>query len=449
MDGTWSKEFPLETKKEGDPDWKADFEKMQVDVKSALSDLMNAVEKKNEVTVKNLTEHLTKYTSLAEKWEAEQKAAEKSRKELEEKAEGAEKRVKDLELKIATGGFGHNGGPAFFDDGKPNPDCPERSSPEYKAFFDGLFARNVDKVAPETKALLRTDQDVAGGYLIPPIMDGFIRKKVVELSPTRAFATVRTMTSKSMTVPKRLALLDSSYEGEAEEDSQDASKYGEDTVTAFRHSVTVPITLDQLIMSPFNMEQEISSDVGQSFAKKEGKLHLVGTGRKMPEGILVNPEVLAGKRMTVSANIVNFDDIANLIGGMKVGYNPCLFFNRLTFAQLIQLKDTMGRPIWTPVAGDKPATIWDQPYTSTFIDMDSMVTATYSSGTLTANATAGSIPIMYADLAQGYEIFDLMGMTVIRDDVTGKRKAIIEYTFRRYNTAKVLMAEAIKVLKVS
>jgi HK97 family phage major capsid protein len=433
---------------EASPDMPAELKKMHADINSALDQLGKAVDAKNSDTVRRLTDHITKYSDEAEKWTNEKKAFAEKAAAAEKKAEEAERRVKDLEQKVAIGGIGHNGGPNL-DDGSPNPNAPERLAPEYKAFFDFVRAKNVDMVAPETKALLRTDQDVAGGYLVPPVTDSVIRKKVVEMSPVRAFATSRTMTTKTMNIPKRTALLDSSYEGEGESDTQDASKYGDESVTAWRHQVTVPITLDQLLMSPFNMEGEISSDVGQSFAKKEGKLFLTGSGKKMPEGITVNPDVLAGKVVSGATGIITFDDIATLIGKMKSGYNPMLYFNRLTFSILIQLKDSYGRPLWQPVAGDQPATIWDNPYSKSFIDMDSMIPPTYTSGALTANATSGTIPIMFADLRQGYEIFDLMGMSVVRDDVTRKRNAIIEYTFRRYNTARVLMPEAIKLLKVA
>ena len=423
---------PLEFKDAGNaPEMPPEMKKMQTDINSALDQLMKSVDSKNNDTIKNLTDHIGKYNEFAEKFAADKKAFNDAIKSAEKKAEDAEKRVKDLETTIGTKGIGHNGVPEM-----------DREEPEYKGFFEWFQAskENVPAVVAEQKSLLRTDVNERGGYLIPPVMDGQIRKKVVELSPVRAFATQRTMTGKSMSVAIRKALLDSYYEGEAEAAPEDNSKYGEETVTAYRHSVVVRVTLDQLIMSPFNMEAEVSSDVGQSFAKKEGKMFLTGTGSKQPQGVLIHPEVQ--KVVTKTTALLTFDDIANLLGALKVGYNPMLFFNRFTFSQLIQLKDGYDRPLWTPVAGDKPATIWDQPYTSSFIDMDSLAAG---DGT---NGTSNSIPMMYADLSEGYEIFDLMGMSVIRDDVTQADKAIIKYTFRRYNTGKVLMPEAIKLLKV-
>lgn len=62
--------------------------------------------------------------------------------------------------------------------------------------------------------------------------------------------------------------------------------------------------------------------------------------------------------------------------------------------------------------------------------------------------TSNTKPIIFGDLMRGYEIFDLAGMVVIRDDYTQKKKAIVEWTFHRYLTGQVILPEAIKILKI-
>lgn len=429
-----------------------ELKKWADDAKAAIYQLTSEQKTLSADTKKSLTDFLAKYNDVNEKFAADKKANADALAAVEKKAVEAETRVKDLEQKIAQG-IGHSGGPALDDSGAPNPNAIERTKPEYKTFMALLAAGKGSEASAaaayaasmERKdgSMLRTDSLTAGGYLVPPVTDSVIRKKVIELSPVRAFATQRSLPSKTMSIPTQKALLDSFFEGEAEEAQESESQYGEETVTAWRHAVRVRMTYDQLIMSPFNMEMEISSDVGKSFAKKEGWMFLKGDGSKKPAGCLVDNRVTGGAAVSKTAATITFDDMANLIGSMKNGYNPVLFFGRGTFAQLIQLKDSQNRPLWTPVAGDKPATIWDQPYTSTFIDMDQMAT-----GSGTTNAVSNSIPIMYADLAAGYEIFDVQGMSVIRDDITQAARSIIIYNFRRYLTAKTIMPEAIKLLKV-
>lgn len=419
-----------EIKSEGDVvDMPVELKKMQTDINSALDQLGKAVDAKNSDTVRTLTNHITEYSKHAETWTQEKKAAAEKFAALEKKTEEAEKRTKDLETAIAIKGSGGGGN-------------DDRNSPLWKAFWGDTetkgegksgFFKTGDEL--EVKRLLRTDRDTEGGYLVPQSTDAMIRKKQVEISPVRAFATSRTMTGKSMSIVVRKALAEAFYEGEAEQDTEGGSQYGNETVTAWRLSHTVPITRDQIIMSPFSMENEISSDVGQTFAKKEGWAHVRGTGDKQPQGFLKHSDI--ERKLSASTGVITFDDIAELTGSIKAGYDPMFFFNRLTLAKLVQIKDSQNRPLWSPVAGDRPAMIWDHPYTSTFIDMDAYVPT-----------TSASEPIVFGDMRQAYEIFDLTGVSVIRDEVTRKKNAIIEFTFFGYNTAKVIMPEALKVLKV-
>ena len=112
----------------------------------------------------------------------------------------------------------------------------------------------------EAKALLRTDDNTAGGYLVTTEMDNVIMKEVVEIDPIRGFARVRTIGSKSIELVTRNTLPVALFEGEAESGTQSAASYRNETVTPFRHTFTTPITMDQLRDSAFNMESEITSD---------------------------------------------------------------------------------------------------------------------------------------------------------------------------------------------
>ena len=57
-------------------------------------------------------------------------------------------------------------------------------------------------------------------------------------------------------------------------------------------------------------------------------------------------------------------------------------------------------------------------------------------------------PVVFADLRRGYEIYDLLGISVIRDDIKMADKAITQWIFRRYLTGQVVIPEAIKILKI-
>jgi len=416
--------------------------KMAKDVKDALATLQSDIDgvKKGilpEDTKKNVLDFMGKYQDFADsvtkKWaekervEAELKAAvakaETELADFKKDSTGYKQRVEQLELLIQNKG--------------KTGDDPQiaRSSDEYKNFF-GWLAYHPKKHMNTDLDLktLRTDSETQGAYLIPQIMDNEIRKNITEISPVRLYARNRVAPSKTMDVPRRLALLVASFEGEAEQDDTSESTYGSEQVTLYRQSVTVPATLDMMISSAFDLEREIASDVGESFGLNEGQNFLTGLGVKGPQGIISDTRIEVVD--TATTGEVDFLDMANIAGKLKRGQMPMWFFNRRTLAKMWQIKSSIGVPIWSPVAGETPATIWGFPYSSDMINMAD------------AQTGAGAKPIIFGDMRRGYEIFDLMGISVIRDDLTKKRQAITEWTFRRYLTGRVIMPEAFKIMRI-
>jgi HK97 family phage major capsid protein len=65
-----------------------------------------------------------------------------------------------------------------------------------------------------------------------------------------------------------------------------------------------------------------------------------------------------------------------------------------------------------------------------------------------ATGGSGAKPVVFADLMRGYEIFDMPGINVVRDDLTQASKAIVQWIFRRYLTGRVIIPEAICVMTV-
>lgn len=355
--------------------------------------------------------------------EKQEKASQEFTAKLAEEQKNAlelKERIDTLEIELSR--KSSNGGKGYKD------------SEEYKSLQ--LYAqKGIEALSMEQKATLRTDIATQGGYLTMPEMDNMIIKKITEMSPVRSVARVRTVGSKTLSIPTRTSIPVATYEGEAAAGGDSISNYGQETLTAYRLTVTVPYTYDQLIDSEFDLESEIMNDVAEAFAFTEGGKFVNGSGAKQPEGFLANATVAADARLTANTGTIVGDDLLLLSGDLKVGYNPMYAFNRQTLAFLRTLKgSTNDHYLWQVGLGpQQPNTIAGAPYVI-MQDMPSIAT--------------NALSVVYADFARGYTIIDRTGLQVIRDDLTQKRKNIIELTFHRYNHGQVVLPEAFKALKI-
>lgn len=348
-----------------------------------------------------------KHTQIVTDLAAERKA----REELKEQIDGLE-----LELSRSSTKTG----------------VSHKDKPEYKS-LQLYMQKGLDALDVEQKATLRTDIATQGGYLVMPEMDNAIIKKITEISAVRSVARVRTVGSKTLAIPVRTTIPVATYEGEAAAGGESNSTYGQETLTAYRLTVTVPYTYDQLIDSEFDMETEITNDVAEAFAFTEGNKFVLGTGAKQPEGFLANAAVVADARTSAVSGVVSGDDLILMSGDLKVGYNPMYAFNRRSLAYFRTLKGSDGQYLWQlGLGGGAPNTIAGLPY----IVMNDM-----------PDIAANSLSVALADFMRGYTIIDRTGLLVIRDELTRKKNNIIEMTFHRYNHGQVVLPEAFKLLK--
>lgn len=313
-----------------------------------------------------------------------------------------------------------------------------RQSDEFKAL--SAWVARGDRVTPEQKALLRTDVQGEGGYLVPDEMDSVIVKKITELDPIRSIARVRTISGKSINLPVRDSIPVATYEGEGESGGDSASLYRNENVMTFRQTFTTPITWDMLQDSAFNMEAEIMSDAAEAFAFGEGNGFVVGNGFKVPSGFVANATLQANARGSLVSADISPESLILLTGDLKAGYDPVYVLNRRTLARIrtfradaVSAADSAGLFLWQPgLNGPTEATINGYRY----IIANSMPD-------LASNAFA----VAFGDFRRAYTIVDRTGLSVIRDDVTQKKAAVVEFTLHRWNTGQVTLTEPIRLLK--
>jgi len=282
------------------------------------------------------------------------------------------------------------------------------------------------------KKYLRTDKDPDGGFLVPEEITGPIIKRIVEISPMRTVATVIPTSGKELARPKRIAEPTARWEGEGETSRVTQSKYGGKKIVVHALRTFVDVTNDQLSDSMFSMQAEIIADVSEEFGRAEGEAMIGGDGVKKPKGVLVDPDVEEFE--TESSGVLTDNDLTNITGELKIGYNPFYMFNRRTLAKIRQIKDNEGRPLWVPTfAPGNPPTINGENYILA-IDMPDI--------------SVGLTPVLYGDFKRAYEVADNMAFVVRRDDITQMEQDIVRFYFKRRVGGDVVLAEALKKIKI-
>lgn len=309
-----------------------------------------------------------------------------------------------------------------------------RETDEYKALNEFCKVGYSNELSAEHKALLRTDDNVSGGFLATNEMASEITKKIEEVDPVRSVMRVRTTGKRAMDLPIRTSIPTATYEGEAETGADSTSLYELTTITPFRQTFTTPVTQDMLQDAEFDMDSEISSDAITAFAVGEGNGFVVGTGFKVPQGFASDATLQTDAR-EVSGGSITSDSIILLTGDLKVGYDPVYIFNRRTLALIRTFKATTNSYLWQPgLNGPVANTINGFPY----VLANSM-----------QDEATNAFPIAFGDFRSGYTIVDRTGFSVIRDEFTLKKQGIIEFTMNRWNTGQPTLREAIKLLKVT
>jgi HK97 family phage major capsid protein len=284
------------------------------------------------------------------------------------------------------------------------------------------------KASPD---LLRSDIGELGGFLCPPEYSSVLEKNMIEYSPIRQFCRIKRTSSKVYKEPIRIGIPRATRPGEAREGGTSTSTYGQEDYTPIRLTNTTPVTLDELAFNAYNLANELIIDNSEAFAVQEGIEFVSGTGVEQGLGFAVDPNV---PQFATATSTLTFDDMINITGELKAGYNPMYFFNRRTMAYLRQLKDAVsGRYLWTGPWGDAAAAaaplINGFRYSSSFIDMDDY------------NVASG-FPVLFADMSRFYQIVDRTDITIIRDEYTRKKEGIVEYTMNKWCFGKPKIKEA-------
>lgn len=322
-------------------------------------------------------------------------------------------------------------------------DASAKEQKEYMAAFERVLRNPSDQRDPVDVALINkrvaslvSGSDTGAGYLLaPPEMQTEIIKNIVEMSPMRSLATVRTIGVSSLKQPKRTGTGSASRIGEtATRTNTGDPAYGMLEIHAPEMFARIEVSQQMLEDSQYDLLAELREDAAEQFAVKEGTEHISGTGTSLQcEGILTNADVsysASGTAATVTA-----DGLITLYHAIKSGYarNGVWVQNRATLAAVRKLKDGSGQYLWAPgIVGNVPNTILGAPY----VEMPDM-----------PDIGANLYPMAFGDFKRGYVVVDRVAISFQVDYTTGADSGLVVFRARKRTGGGVRQAEAFRKLK--
>ncbi|MFC4768735.1 phage major capsid protein [Effusibacillus consociatus] len=289
---------------------------------------------------------------------------------------------------------------------------------------------------PELKALA-TDNDTQAGYLVTPEYIREIIKGVVEFSPLRNLARVRQTTSKSVQIPVRTGTHSAQWTSERGTRTETTgTKYGLEDIPTHEMYADIRISRQSLEDAVFDLESEIKMEMQEQFGVAEGTAFITGSGIGQPEGVLTNTSI--GEIVSGNASDITADSLISLYFELKDAYarNASWLMKRSTLKKVRQFKDSQGNYLWQPgIAGAAtPATILDRPYEEC-VDMPAVA--------------ANAYPVVFGDFRRGYTIIDRIQITIQRLNELHAASGQIGFLGWKRVGGQVVLAEAIKKLKVA
>ena len=352
----------------------------------------------------------------------------------DKKTEALQKSLESIELALKRSHPGSEG-----DETKKLEALYEKSFSNYLRRHPNEVSVDSMKALNERKALIAGNDTLGGYYLAPSQMETSIIKAIIEQSPMRSLATVTPIGVQSLKLPKRTGTFAARRTTETGTRSEtEGYTTGMIEILAPEMYADVRISEQMLEDSAFNLEAEMSMEIAEQMAVKEGAEFISGGGVGVleAEGILT----ASGVSSTNSGNAtaITADGVISLFYAIKTGYarNGTFIMNRQTLSSTRKLKETgTGQYLWQPgLANGIPNTLLGAPY----VEMPDM-----------PNEGAGLVPMVFGDFRRAYRVVDRVLLTILRDPYTVASTGLIKYLARRRVGGAVVLGEALRKMVCS
>lgn len=240
----------------------------------------------------------------------------------------------------------------------------------------GIYLRNGKNVTSEQAAMIHnamsTTTTTEGGYTVPAEIAAMVVDAMKAYGGMRAVSQVLTTAGgNSLNYPTSDG---TSEVGEIVDQNGAASgadiTFGTVAVNPYKYSskkIALPVELVQ--DAAIDVVAFVVNRLATRLARITNQHYTVGTGSGQPFGVMAR--AATGKTgATGTATSVTYDDLIDLIHSVNSAYrtNARFMLKDLSVAVIRKLKDTTGRPIWTPgdmegIDGGTPSTICGYAYT--------------------------------------------------------------------------------------
>lgn len=271
---------------------------------------------------------------------------------------------------------------------------------EKKAFH--AYLREGKGADPLELKTLIVSSDPQGGYLAPTEMSTEFLRDLIEYSPIRSLATVRSTSAPAVSYPKRIGRTDAKWKGELQTQEESEPTFGQVEIAVKEVNTFVDISNQLLADSQGVAESEVRMALAEDFGLKEGHAFLKGSGPLMPEGLLTNADVVSvasGNANTLGT--APADMLIDLMYSIPAAYRGrgTWLMNGRTLASIRKLKDGAGNFLWQPSFQlGAPESILGRPVVEC-PDMD--------------DVAAGTTPIAFGDIASAYRIIDRQALSIL------------------------------------
>ncbi len=318
---------------------------------------------------------------------------------------------------------------------------------EHKQAFEA-YVRKGDPSALrglEAKAL-SGGSEADGGYLVPEHTETEVGRLLSEVSPIRAIAGVRQVSTSVYKKPFVTTGPATGWVAETQERPETSTpKLTELQFPAMELYAMPAATQTLLDDSAVNIDQWIAEEVQTAFAEQESAAFINGDGATQPRGLLSYPTVHEvdwtwGELGYVPTGAAGgfaaegpSDVLIDLVYSLKAGYrqNAHWVMNRKTQGEIRKLKDADGNYLWQPAAQAG--------------GQASLMNFAIAESEDMPDMSADSFALAFGDFRRGYLIVDRVGVRVLRDPYSAK-PYVLFYTTKRVGGG-VQNFEAIKLLK--